>query len=154
MVQEGGESPKAGISSLVVPDNIQNSSKANIRTRLDDSIRQHAITSILSESPVSIPTNTPNVQQQQHVPQTDKVTITNIDAVGMEMFKWATEKFIINKNAEFIHFEPRSVRFLHYLRAAGEHNIANAIENDASVTTTIDWWRRLCSVPVCSRFRD
>ena len=135
---------QARLSGVTLPSNVNNENKTQIRTRIDDSIRQHALTEILSTSPTptsGTTTNTQNMQLQQQQPTTQTHRVKTIEEklndIGTNMFKWATEKLIINKNSEFPRFEPWSVRFIAYLRAAGGHNIANALESDSSVTSTI-----------------
>ena len=133
---------QARVSRMTLPNNVNNESRAVIRNRIDDSIRQLALTEILSQSVQTndATPNTQNVQRQQ--PQTGVTTHNatateeQLNKVSTNMFKWA-EKLIINKNADFIRFEPWSIRFISYLRAAGGHTLANAIEGGASKTTDI-----------------
>ena len=116
---------QARVSRMTLPNNVNNESRAVIRNRIDDSIRQLALTEILSQS---VQTNdaTPNTQNvQRQRPQTG-VTTHNAAATEEQL----------NKNTKHI-----DVRY-HYIRerlrdGAFELHKIHTSDNPADLLTKI-----------------
>ena len=123
---------QARVSRMTLPNNVNNESRAVIRNRIDDSIRQLALTEILSQSVQTNTTNTQNVQRQR--PQTG-VTTHNAAATEEQLNK------LVKRQSSTQNTKHIDVRY-HYIRerlrdGAFELHKIHTSDNPADLLTKV-----------------